>query len=287
MTRIFISYSRVDAQITKELADLLNLAFDGVWYDTKLTGGDDWWAKIKEEIQRCDHFIYLISTESVNSEWCKKELGIAQKQGKHIIPVQVRDRTPLPKNLKNTHCINMFGQITVDGLNQIYAAIIRHPNTFELQGENVSDVKQNENDLNLLLQLWKYIQTPAIQELADIGITSVHGQTLFWIYDVYLNQLRDMPENHFHNLSLEAAFVAFDQALRDFADYVDGYSSGDRFVQFHVERSAYTHQELGDIYDRLEKIRYELRHKQKDLIDAIKKFYPDFQFHVDFDYHQG
>jgi serine/threonine kinase PknH len=128
MAHIFISYSRVDKNITKTLAELLSHAYDHLWYDTaKLVGGDEWWEKILNEIANCDHFIYLLSPESIASEWCQKELAEAQNQQKHIVPIRIRDRTPIPDNLKTLQCIDMFDKVTVRGINLIYASLIRDP----------------------------------------------------------------------------------------------------------------------------------------------------------------
>jgi hypothetical protein len=101
MTRIFISYCRVDSWMSRRLAELLSQTFDEVWYDTaKLVGGDEWWEKITQQVTECDHFVFLLSPESVTSEWCHREFLEAQRLRKHIIPVRVRARTVIPDWLK-------------------------------------------------------------------------------------------------------------------------------------------------------------------------------------------
>ncbi|MFT5819818.1 MAG: hypothetical protein ACI8ZM_001043 [Crocinitomix sp.] len=42
---------------------------------------------IEEGITRSDNFIYIISPHSVQSEYCTKELELALKYGKRIIPI--------------------------------------------------------------------------------------------------------------------------------------------------------------------------------------------------------
>jgi hypothetical protein len=129
MTQIFISYSRVDKRVTKSLTELLSRSYDDVWYDTaRIVGGENWWAKILERIDVCDYFIFLLSPDSLNSEWCQKELTHAQNSKKRIIPVRIRDRTDIPDNLKGIQCIDMVDELSAEGLNQIYAALIRYSN---------------------------------------------------------------------------------------------------------------------------------------------------------------
>ncbi|PJF43622.1 MAG: hypothetical protein CUN55_08140, partial [Phototrophicales bacterium] len=71
-----------------------------VWYDKRLFAGDNWWEEIQYRIQDwCDGFIYLLSPESVASEYCNKEYNIARKKKKLIFPVLIQQRTEVPKEL--------------------------------------------------------------------------------------------------------------------------------------------------------------------------------------------
>ena len=96
MSRFFISYSRVDKVVfARPFAQRLHRMFPdhNVWWDEELTGGDVWWDEILRQIAACDVFIYLLSNKSVNSPYCRAEFAEAQRLQKHIITVQVRDRT--------------------------------------------------------------------------------------------------------------------------------------------------------------------------------------------------
>lgn len=97
--KLFISYARVDTPLTKQIIAQLEKVHD-VWYDKRLFTGDDWWAEIQYRVQDwCDGFVYLLSPESVVSEYCNKEFQIARKSSKMIFPVLIQARTEIPKQL--------------------------------------------------------------------------------------------------------------------------------------------------------------------------------------------
>lgn len=51
---MFVSYSRGDADATKAIASELQQLGQTVWLDAQLSGGQQWWNTILEQIRRCD-----------------------------------------------------------------------------------------------------------------------------------------------------------------------------------------------------------------------------------------
>lgn len=98
MKAIFISYSRSDQEPVNRMVAKLQAAGYKVWHDQKLNGGQKWWDNILEEIRGCDVLMFVLSTASIDSEACRKELEYAVALGKTPIPVQVGDDVHL-KNL--------------------------------------------------------------------------------------------------------------------------------------------------------------------------------------------
>ena len=85
----FISYGR---KHSSSLASKLNHSFikEGktVWMDKFcIPTGVDFQMSINDGITKSDNFIYIISPHSVQSEYCTKELEVALKYGKRIIPL--------------------------------------------------------------------------------------------------------------------------------------------------------------------------------------------------------
>ena len=118
MARIFISYSRADALFIEPLVPLLEQVFPDheIWYDKHLTGGEDWWTRILNEISACNLFIYLLSNESLTSDYCQAEFREGLRLQKLALPVIVRPRTnvelapdDLKAEIKRRNWIDMSG----------------------------------------------------------------------------------------------------------------------------------------------------------------------------------
>ncbi len=93
MPRIFISYSRLDQKIAQTIANDLRGIYgnENVWFDEDLMPGEEWREKLLSGIVDCDIFIFLVSPDSLDSEFCKKEFAQAQGARKRIIPLLVRE----------------------------------------------------------------------------------------------------------------------------------------------------------------------------------------------------
>jgi hypothetical protein len=206
VSNLFICYSRVDKTLAEQLAGLLLKAYNHVWFDDNLHGGEEWWAEIVKEIAGCHHFIFLISDDALESHWCSKELSEAQRLNKHIVPVLVRARTAVPEWLQKIQQISMTNGITVDGLNQLYATLIRY-------GSGSVTPRQIEADSRLLERLWLFMNGSYIEELCDqIQRAKIDWEKYTSHVTKYLD-LRAKARDHFANIALEEVFEAFDDAL--------------------------------------------------------------------------
>jgi hypothetical protein len=91
MKRVFISYSRTNLPIVRQLVQDLKAIGVEAWYDETLTGGQKWWLNILANIRECDIFVFALSPDSWDSEACKSELSYVSQLGKTILPVLVAD----------------------------------------------------------------------------------------------------------------------------------------------------------------------------------------------------
>ncbi len=91
MSHIFISYNHTDQEAVKALVKDLKELDHNVWYDQALTGGQSWWDKILSTLRESDLFIFALSSSSLGSDACKRELDYVQKLGKTILPVLLSD----------------------------------------------------------------------------------------------------------------------------------------------------------------------------------------------------
>lgn len=94
---IFISYNNADREFAENLAVNLVQAKHNVWIDKwELSAGDSLIDKIEEAIEGADALLVLLSNNSINSEWCRKELksGILRELEERsviVIPILIDD----------------------------------------------------------------------------------------------------------------------------------------------------------------------------------------------------
>ncbi len=92
MSDIFISYARKDIDFAKRIVLILAENKLDTWIDWKsIPKGEDWEQEIYRGIEEADVFLFLISSDSVRSEMCNKEIAHALKNNKRIIPIVIRD----------------------------------------------------------------------------------------------------------------------------------------------------------------------------------------------------
>jgi hypothetical protein len=88
MTDVFISYSRKDGEFMRYLHSKLKDAERDVWVDWEdIPATADWWAEIKAAIEAADAFAFIISSNSVRSEVCYREIQHALDNNKRFIPL--------------------------------------------------------------------------------------------------------------------------------------------------------------------------------------------------------
>ena len=85
---IFISYSRHDSDVVNEIVTLLEQEGYSVWIDQDgIESGEDFKEKIARAIKESSVVLFFSSEHSNVSDWTAKEIGIAVKYKKHIIPI--------------------------------------------------------------------------------------------------------------------------------------------------------------------------------------------------------
>ena len=120
--KIFVSYARVDKPYCIRIIETLH-AHD-VWYDQRLYAGQDWWKEILRRLDWCEAFIYLLSPESVRSLYCRRELGIARRLKRAIIPVRIKHGTALPAEMQNWQYVDLADSLTVENVSQLLNSIL-------------------------------------------------------------------------------------------------------------------------------------------------------------------
>lgn len=87
---IFISYSRYDTTIVDEFVTALEDECFSVWIDRDgIESGDAFKRLILTAIKESQIVLFFSSKHSNQSEWTAKEIGVAVKYKKHIIPIKL------------------------------------------------------------------------------------------------------------------------------------------------------------------------------------------------------
>ena len=86
---IFISYSRKDQTYARKLADDLRKRGFEPWMDDRIDFGDRWWQTIDRQIRTCAAFVVVMTPDSERSEWVEREVQLALREEKPILPLRL------------------------------------------------------------------------------------------------------------------------------------------------------------------------------------------------------
>ncbi|MCY4538458.1 MAG: SUMF1/EgtB/PvdO family nonheme iron enzyme [Chloroflexi bacterium] len=120
--KIFVSYARVDKPYCIRVIETLH-AHD-VWYDQRLYAGQDWWKEILRRLDWCEVFVYLLSPDSVASLYCRRELEIARRLKRQIIPVLINKDTVLPDKMRDWQYVDLSEKLTVENVTSLLNSIL-------------------------------------------------------------------------------------------------------------------------------------------------------------------
>ena len=90
-TEVFLSHSDKDRTFATRICDCLVAHGIPVWYSrTSIVGARQWHDEIGSALSRCDTFVVILSPESVESKWVKRELLFALQADRYenrIVPL--------------------------------------------------------------------------------------------------------------------------------------------------------------------------------------------------------
>ena len=107
--KIFISYAHADAEHLLPIQKALEI--HDIWFDQRLSVGQTWWEEIEQQIAQAHCFIFLLSSHSLQSEYCQKELDHALRLNKPIAPVMV-EKVDIPETISKFQVISMLEGFT-------------------------------------------------------------------------------------------------------------------------------------------------------------------------------
>ena len=113
MTQVIISYADEDRATMEKIRNSLRRESITVWTNTTdIQTGEDFEAAIERGIEQADNVVYLLSPDSVKSDFARKELEYALSLNKRIIPVLVRETSSesIPSALQSLQYIDLTAQ---------------------------------------------------------------------------------------------------------------------------------------------------------------------------------
>jgi len=120
-----MSYSREDTVKQRRVIKELRERGINIWVDVEnLTPGTPTWErKIEKAIRGATGIIVLLSPESNNSEWVRREISFGEQHRKYIFPVLIEgeDDTSTPLRLANHQRVDLRTKFE-DGLDELAAA---------------------------------------------------------------------------------------------------------------------------------------------------------------------
>lgn len=90
--RIFISYSHQDSDYAEALAEALEEVGFSAWIDDAIDYGERWFTTITQAIRECVAVTVIMTPEAEQSEWVEREILIAQREKKPILPLLLRGK---------------------------------------------------------------------------------------------------------------------------------------------------------------------------------------------------
>ena len=130
--RIFISFSKRDQDVAKEIQKFFeDYGFECFLSVNSIKSGDDWRESILDEIQKSKIFIFILSENFKDSDWCDQEAGMAilkKAQGFEILifPLRLSDEIKPYGFLNKYHGENYDKRTLNSILNQIENIFLRN-----------------------------------------------------------------------------------------------------------------------------------------------------------------
>ena len=114
MTQVLISYSERNRETMEKIRNSLRRESLTVWTNTTdVQTGEDFQSAIDRGIEQTDNLVYLVSPDSVESEYVRKEIEYAVSLHKRIIPLLVGETAPdsIPKVLQGVQYIDLTDNV--------------------------------------------------------------------------------------------------------------------------------------------------------------------------------
>ena len=120
---VFLSYAHKDDKMAIAFIFELQKRMN-VWFDEGIVEGTVFDQSITDHINRCTAFLFFISEESLNSDYCKGELYLAKEKNKKIIFLFSKKDLKLPdwftlRGFSDIQRLNLYSMSYKDAINEL------------------------------------------------------------------------------------------------------------------------------------------------------------------------
>ena len=141
----FMSYSREDADLQRRIVAELRGRGIHVWVDVEnlIPGSPTWEREIERSIRAASGVIVLLSPDSNNSEWVRREISFGEQNAKRIFPILVRgdEDDSIPLRLSNHQFVDLRRQFH-PGMDELANALADHLGTTKVIHRKKEETKK-------------------------------------------------------------------------------------------------------------------------------------------------
>jgi hypothetical protein len=200
MPDIFISYAREDSTFVRKLVDALKAKERDIWVDfDDIPFASEWWKEVLEGIEGSASGIFVISTDSIQSQYCSLEISELIKNNKKIVPIVVSRPSEdyvvkLPQMIRDLNWVffdeearfdesfmNLITALDTDlELAKEHTRLLIRANEWEKRGHNRSLLARGEELASFLPFLEKGNLAAVQREFIDASLVQAEVQQRVW-----------------------------------------------------------------------------------------------------------
>lgn len=196
ITRVFISYSRKDTQFVDQLQASLTERGFKPWVDRqRLEAGQDWPARIQNEIENCQTMVVVLTPDAIESEWVRREFHEALELRRRVIPIVLKAIPRVPIALNLLQRVDFQGDYEA-GLKDLLIALTRPD---EPSAATAAAAEAGEGDISMSDA--GVVEPPPLPTLRELYIAGVAARA---------------------SGDIERAAILWEQILEREPDYLDG-----------------------------------------------------------------
>lgn len=236
---LFISYSRRDKDFVRQLVKAFSDHKYDVWVDFEdIPFATDWWEEICSGIEAANAVVFVVSPDSLTSEYCGLEVNHALKNKKRLIPILYRqpDTQPVPPHISHIQWIDFsqpevfeqaFTQLIttantdIEMLKRQTALLVRarewenkgHSPSLLLRGEQLDDAEKLKDSARLtdLQSLYLSVSRESelrVQMLRRFAFAFAGGllAIAFWAFSAYRSDVLISPTRLLYTTALGQTF---------------------------------------------------------------------------------